>query len=245
MARWLGEVIQEQDLGQANVDWIKSDEDRAASKSVLEAIRGRRKGVKGGPGSGNFGHEGRPGEVGGSGGYDQWAIEASRVATPIERDTAECYAINGIEINTALRDGREDARFYTPSSRTFDPEVLDALIQKGVAPRDLEVFRSMAPEILKGMVVGDRFLYRGYTSTTVKESYATTHAVLRSAVGDQGVDKTVSVQIPQGSSMVALDRLNSSSGGGVRSMGEVLLPRSSTFQVVSLGDQPVIRLVKQ
>src|SRR6266581_2572825 len=77
-------VIQEQDLGQGNVDWLKRGADLVAglldgtdperwlrergltNLPIYHRLRAVATDSKGGPGSGNPGHAGRPGQVGGS-----------------------------------------------------------------------------------------------------------------------------------------------------------------------------------
>jgi len=119
--------------------------------------------VKGGPGSGNFGHSGRPGQAGGSGGgvgiggYP--GLKAPKMSSK-DRATIEAYQENSYEINGWLREGIGNApeviqRQAIATKKVFDKYAI-------ITTQPMIVYRGLDSDDLPG----EKFQDKAFVSTT-------------------------------------------------------------------------------
>jgi hypothetical protein len=215
---------------------------------------------KGGPGSGNFGHVGRPGQVGGSGSgsgkdnpeakpetkpevkpglegtkivdYHKWAEDLGvKADTNQEESLADYERAAYMDVNSSLRGhGQVD-------SETDVKELvgdLDSLFAKAIPTKaDVSVFRAWDyPEDMK---VGDRFSDKGFASSSSEKSVAEDFVV--------GEKVVCEILVPKGSRVVPVSHILDLKDSSEK---EVLLNRSSTYEVVSVaGDHVKLKLVNQ
>lgn len=170
--------------------------------------------------------------------YNKLAEAAFANATHEQRQAAEVYGPQGMEVNTALRSGSGYKQYvaYGTGGAKYDiiPH-LDSLIAANTTARDMTLYRAANLKFLQTLKVGDHYVDHGYTSATSSRDFANEHAWSRA-----GTAARIEVQVPAGSHAVALDRM-----AHYGEMNEMLLARDSEFEVISAGLVPVIRLVNK
>ncbi len=144
----------------------------------------------------------------------------------------EWWAVDGIDVNTALRAGRDVADVFGADKISE----LDALVQSGTAANDMTVWRAVSSEFgdkLAAMQLADRVTDPGYTAAAPDKDEA-----LRYITGFDGA------RLP-GS---ALMRIDAPRGTRFGAMGkyEILFPRGSAFELVGRdGDEFHFRVVRK
>ena len=166
--------------------------------------------LKGGEGSGNFGHAGRPGEIGGSamGGGSLSENEISAVSFYKE----EGYS----EINSARRSGSE-----------YDKNIISAIdsaISKNITTEDKIIFRGVSPEMLDQFEEGGTFSDSGYISASENIEIAENFGI------EFGKNVIMEIELPKGSNALLLDNVIEAA----RDEKEYLLPRGSNFTINSI-----------
>jgi SPP1 gp7 family putative phage head morphogenesis protein len=119
---------------------------------------------KGGPGSGNFGHEGRPGEVGGSGPSGGTVDISSLSETEI--DAVDTYLRDSGFVNVALR-GYSRYEGLSPEQKKV-VDTMDQLIQRGpTTTEEMTVYRAIQRESFSEE---ESYIDRGFVSTSLERS---------------------------------------------------------------------------
>ena len=123
--------------------------------------------VKGGLGSGNYGHAGIPGSVGGSLGVSQ----ANKYAYPAEQYSIKRYCASGYyQINRYLREGSSVSETELTTTKDYITNIDRVMSDpESVLKNPVTVSRDFGYSMeakLKEMQVGDSFVDNGFTSTS-------------------------------------------------------------------------------
>lgn len=194
--------------------------------------------IKGGSGSGNFGHVGRPGHVGGSatnGGEISFSVnfkegDSEQLIRHYDLlskcgQEIDCHALKSYTsmaygvVNTYLRHGTYQDTVYSevPQSRVDE-------IVKGIdksfnnapkVPGDLKVFRGMDSSLLSSLQEGDIFKDDGFISTSIDKEKVVSGGFIE-------------IHVPKGSKGIYLEQISE-----VKRERELLLDRGSRFRVLS------------
>lgn len=187
--------------------------------------------LKGGSGSGNFGHAGRPGKVGGSSSIHYAAADPQDLIRYYDLtsncDVIDCEALNmythsGYDVvNRKLRFGS-----YADSAYEFewkDAEVnklltgLDKSFQNApTVPSNLIAYRGVNSRLFDNLAVGDSFTDKGFVSTSIDPA--------QTMSGWQ-----MEIRIPAGTKGIYIEQVSN-----VASEMELLLNRGTRFRVLEI-----------
>jgi len=153
--------------------------------------------LKGGPGSGHFGHAGRPGKKGGSskGGSQprnfssdnpEDAVFGADLLSKEQSEWENSLTVYDINIIDEYTDTNISSEVNTYLLRGYTNEIpeedaiaiserLHEIISRNKTKEDFIVYRGVGEKLynsLKNKDIGDKFLWKGFTSTSLAERYA-------------------------------------------------------------------------
>lgn len=228
--------------------WSSADEvsvfyidDPSISRGLFEDM------LRGGEGSGNFGHAGREGEVGGSSNEGGTSI-------PADKDASEIHASFIKEVKYKLsRSSPQDKQAvkkmeFDETCRTANAKLRDEVIPEswgivgtgdeqldtyeqgfnGIAsqtPHSFDSFRgvSLSDTELEALSPGTSFLDKGYSSTTSSDTVAGLFANMRASDENKNL-AILKIRVPKGSKVAPLPN----------SVKEIVLDKGTTFTVTSV-----------
>lgn len=192
--------------------------------------------LKGGPGSGNWGHSGRPGKRGGSAPKSSVIIDykaadpqelnkyyalQERCGTEIDCEAVRMYTHSGYDVvNMQLRRGNYSKSTYASEWRPNEvKELLNSLDKTfktaPTVPENIIAYRGVAAEAFAGLKPGDKFIDKGFVSTTLNPDE------MRPGI-------KVEMRIPKGTKGIYVEKISA-----VSSEMELLLNRGTKFKLVS------------
>jgi len=203
--------------------------------------------LKGGEGSGNFGHAGRVGLVGGSAKNTvNFNIKRDNSQVIFDKSGAMKYGesilsegeLTQNEINTII-DYKKNGYYRPINNRlrnrlnehgTWDNEkvdewisLLDSSIKKSKLPKDTVVYRGINSNRLE---IGDTFTDKAFTSTTMYRKHAYSWTYRKSFKSGKYV--VFEINLPKGSNALFADDRNLDNMGEF----EFLLPHGLTYKIV-------------
>lgn len=202
--------------------------------------------IKGGVGSGNFGHAGRPGLVGGSGGGEgipaasedgSIVIDMKQPLTESERDVVVDYRMSHADaINETLYKGSMGGEIIRE-----EIAVLDSVIAKGEFTEDGVVYRGVMfkkdKDVYAGME-GESVSSPAFMSTTTNPEVAAYHAVPGkwSNLNPEDVSSYVMrIQVPKGTNAVDLTTSGRNIAGALLGWErEALFGRNTRLHIESI-----------